>query len=44
MISSRQVFFKNSGPVEASPVSRERKILLNIVENKKCRFPRLLMN
>ena len=29
-------------PVEASPLRRGRKILPNIVENKKCRLPRLL--
>jgi hypothetical protein len=33
---------KESQPVEASPLRRGRKILLNIVENKKCRLPRLL--
>jgi hypothetical protein len=25
--------------VEASPLRRGRKILLNIIENKKCRLP-----
>ena len=32
-----------SVPVEAPPVRRGRKILLNIVENKKCTLPRLLL-